>query len=109
MKKKQKNYRIGYSDEEHAIELFDINSKYFGIDDKEFDILPYSERYYSENHECFNHKDRLEIRSFIRILKEKKLFEEVGKTYNLVKITKDGFNRIELLKQYAENNPYSNY
>ena len=109
MNKKEKNHRIGYSDEEHAIELFDSNSRYFGVDDKEFDILPYSERYYSDNYECFNHKHRLEILSFIRILKEKKLIEQVGKTYNIVKITQDGLKRIELLKQYASKNPYSNY
>jgi hypothetical protein len=94
MKKKQPNYRKHYSDEEHAIELFDSNSRCFEHINEPFDILPYSERYYSDNYECFTHRDRLEIGLFIRILIQKGYIEKAGNPYNIVTITELGKKRI---------------
>jgi len=90
MKKKQPNYKTYYSEEEHALELLGRILKYFGSINEEFDIVPYSESYYSDNYECFTHKDRLEIGLFIRILKEKGYIEQVGNPYNIVRITEKG-------------------
>lgn len=94
MKKKQPNYKTHYSDEEHALELLDSNSKNFGDFNDDIDILPYSERYYSDNYECFTHRDRLEIGLFIRILKEKGYIEQVGDPYNIVRLTEKGRKHI---------------
>jgi len=107
MKRKQPNYKKHYSDEEHAIELFNSNSKCFESIKGEFDILPYSESYYTDNYECFTHIDRLEIGMFIRILKEKGYIEQVGNPYNIVRLTENGFKHIsEINERIARNSIY---
>jgi len=94
MKKKQLNYNRHNSDEEHAVEMFRVNAKYFDIDN-EFDILPYSESYYRDNRECFNHKDKLEIKYFITLLNKMNYIETVDKVYNIVKLTEKGKGFVE--------------
>jgi len=98
MKKKTQNNRMGYSDEQHAIEMFENNIKNFNSNVEGFDILPISQAYYHENRDCFREPDGLEIRLFISILKEKKLIEEVGSLYNIVRLTENGLKSISRLK-----------
>lgn len=95
MKSKPKNYNIYLGDPEHALRLFDNNRKNF-IDKEEFDILPYSERYYSEKSECFNHLDKAEIGRFIEILKEKGYIEQTGQPHNIVRLTDKGKTRAKI-------------
>ena len=107
MKKEQPNYKIHYSNEEHAIEMFDLNYEYFEIKNDEFDILPYAESYYRENSECFRENDKIEIMLFIEILKEKDYIKQTGNRYNIVRITKKGKDRISFIKDSKLKHPYS--
>ena len=97
MKRKQINYKKGYSLEEHAIAMFDQNSEWFWKNKNEFDILPYSNNYYTENFDCFKHADKLEITIFISILKEKGYIEQTGNPYNIVRITELGEKHLTVI------------
>jgi len=103
--KKQPNYRKHYSDEDHAIEMFESNSKYLERLNKEpFDILPFSEKYYYDNYECFTHKDKIEISLFITLLINKGYIEKEGNPYNIVKLTDKGLERVSFINRRSEAN-----
>lgn len=106
MKNKQPNYKLKYSDEEHALAMFDENAEYFDFAKNEFDILPYCDSYYSENKICFRENDGLEKTMFISCLKEKKYIEETTKAYNIVRITEKGKKRIFEIKERKQKFPY---
>lgn len=99
MRKKYDDYKSRYTEEEHALEMFDKNAEYFDLKKEEFDIFPYSERYYRDNKKYFHENDKIEIRVFIQILKDKGYIEEAEKAFNIVRITEKGIKRISDIKE----------
>lgn len=90
MRQKNYNYKMNYTVIEHAIEMFKSNSRYLAKMEKEFDILPYSERYYRDNNVCFTHKDKLEINMFITELINLGYIEKHSNPFNIVVLTELG-------------------
>jgi hypothetical protein len=103
MKRKITNPKSHYTNDDHALEMFDENYKWFLKDEDGFDILPFSTSYYHDNYKCFHHNDKLEITLFITILIEKGLVEKTGNPYNIVRLTEKGKERLEKIAKWQEN------
>jgi len=103
MRSKKHNYKRDYSNEEHAIEMFRRDSKVLSEIKNEFDIMPFSERYYSDNYDCFTHKDKTEIREFIRELIEIDYIRLHDKAFNIVVITDKGYEFLNNRNRYLDS------
>lgn len=98
MVKKRVNYRECYSIKEHALEMFKENYEFLISKTEPFDILPFSDRYYTENIECFGHQDRNEVSGFIRELISLGFIRLHDKAFNIVVITERGHSELSTWK-----------
>lgn len=105
MKRKIINQKTHYTNDDHALDMFDANYKWILIEKDEFDILLYSTRYYHDNYICFRHNDKLEIHLFISILIDKGYIEKTGNLFNIVRLTEKGIERLTGIAKWNESHP----
>ena len=83
-----------YKDIDHALQMLEDYSKDFLAFKDEFNIKPYSERYYNRNKVYFIHKDKMEIYGFVAELIKSGYIEKTGDDNYIVKITDKGISYI---------------